>query len=121
MIRIDTKRINPGPVTFRSNLDIAIHVPDLAQAEAFYGDVMGFRLVTRTQDHLEYDTGALRLYINRGDPSTSFVPSLDVTDLEAARLHLVNSGCELIPQPNGGLYVRDPLGFVFDIVECLPE
>ena len=51
--------------SFRSNCEIAIHVPDLARAEAFYAGVLGFRLVAKSADQLEFDTGALRLFVNR--------------------------------------------------------
>jgi catechol 2,3-dioxygenase-like lactoylglutathione lyase family enzyme len=78
--------VSNSRVTFRSNCEIAIHVPDLAQAEAFYGGVLGFRLVTKSVDLLEFDTGSLRLFVNR-DPEKlrTFLPSLDVPDFEAAK------------------------------------
>jgi len=85
-------------VTFRSNCEVAIHVPDLEKAEAFYLGVLGFQLVARRPDQLELDTGALRLYVNR-DAQTlhSFIPSLDVPDYDAARRHLEASGCATVP------------------------
>jgi len=56
-------------VQLRSNREIAIHVPDLARAEAFYGKLLGFRLIRRSLDQLEFDTGELRLYVNRDTAS----------------------------------------------------
>lgn len=117
MVHRNTRRINPGPVTFRSNNDVAIHVNDLEKAEAFYGGVLGFRLVSKSEDHLEYDSGALRIYINCNELPSAFIPSLDVDDIEAARMHLENAGCTLIPLPEGGMYVRDPFGYLIDLVE----
>jgi catechol 2,3-dioxygenase-like lactoylglutathione lyase family enzyme len=35
-------------VPFRSNCEIAIHVPDLARAEAFYAGVLGFRVLAKS-------------------------------------------------------------------------
>jgi catechol 2,3-dioxygenase-like lactoylglutathione lyase family enzyme len=52
-------------VAFRFSCEIAIHVPDLARAEAFYSGVLGFRLLAKSADQLEFDTGKLRLYVNR--------------------------------------------------------
>ena len=107
-------------VSFRSNCEIAIHVPDLARAEAFYAGVLGFRLVGRTADQLEFDTGALRLYVNRdADALRTYIPSIDVPDYAAARRHLLAAGCQTVPvgMHAGGVYFRDPFGFVFDIVE----
>ena len=107
-------------VTFRSNCEIAIHVPDLARAEAFYAGVLGFRLVARSADQLEFDTGALRLYVNR-DPQTviPYIPSLDVVDYPAARRHLEAAGCKLVSAGahSGAVYFQDPFGLVFDIIE----
>jgi catechol 2,3-dioxygenase-like lactoylglutathione lyase family enzyme len=106
-------------VQLRSNREIAIHVRDLAQAEAFYGKLLGFRLVRRTLDQLEFDTGELRLYVNRDESSLiSYIPSFDVDDYSEARRFLEAAGCRLRfageqPVP----YFEDPFGFVFDIVE----
>jgi catechol 2,3-dioxygenase-like lactoylglutathione lyase family enzyme len=107
-------------VAFRSNCEIAIHVPDLARAEAFYAGVLGFRLLARSADQLEFDTGALRLYVNR-DPEAlrSYIPSLDVPDYAAARRHLEAAGCKLVSagMHSGAVYFLDPFGLVFDIIE----
>lgn len=105
-------------VAFRSNRQVAVHVPDLAKAEAFYSDVLGFKLVNRTDDYLELDTGELQLYVNRdsGD-AQSFIPSLDVTDFQAAKRLLETSGCTIVREESRSLYFRDPFGFLIDIVE----
>ena len=106
-------------VQLRSNKEIAIHVSDLDRAEAFYGKLLGFRLVRRTPDQLEFDTGELRLYVNRDTSSLiSYIPSFDVEDYREARRFLEAAGCKLKfageqPVP----YFEDPFGFVFDIIE----
>jgi len=105
-------------VAFKSNTDVAIHVPNLDQARAFYEGVMGFRLVARTADYLELDSGALRLYVNRDTEHVrSFVPSFDVPDLAAAKKHLAAAGCDTVQLDSGGVYFADPFGLTFDIVE----
>jgi catechol 2,3-dioxygenase-like lactoylglutathione lyase family enzyme len=107
-------------VAFRSNSEIAIHVPDLARAEAFYAGVLGFRLVTKTDDQLEFDTGKLRLYVNR-DPTSliSYIPSLDVPDYASAKRFLEAAGCKHVSAGvhSETVYFQDPFGLVFDIVE----
>ncbi len=106
-------------VQLRSNREIAIHVSDLALAEAFYGKLLGFRLVRRTLDQLEFDTGELRLYVNRDTSAPiSYIPSFDVEDYQEARRFLESAGCTLRfageqPVP----YFEDPFGFVFDVIE----
>jgi catechol 2,3-dioxygenase-like lactoylglutathione lyase family enzyme len=110
----------PVPVVqFRSNCEVAIHVPDLDRAEAFYGGILGFDLVSKTPNQLEFDTGRLKLFVNR-DPESliSFIPSLDVVDYETARQYLEAAGCTVLPATqHGAVYFRDPFGLVFDIIE----
>jgi catechol 2,3-dioxygenase-like lactoylglutathione lyase family enzyme len=110
-----------GPrVAFRSNCEVAIHVPDLARAEAFYAGVLRFRLVARSAEQLEFDTGALRLYVNRdAEALRPYIPSLDVPDYAAARRHLEAAGCKTVSAGahSGLVYFQDPFGLVFDIVE----
>jgi catechol 2,3-dioxygenase-like lactoylglutathione lyase family enzyme len=108
----------PG-VQLRSNREIAIHVPDLARAEAFYGKVLGFRLVRRTLDRLEFDTGELRLYVNRDRSNLiPYIPSFDVEDYSEARRFLEAAGCRLrFAGEDSVPYFEDPFGFVFDIIE----
>jgi catechol 2,3-dioxygenase-like lactoylglutathione lyase family enzyme len=107
-------------VAFRSNCEIAIHVPDLARAEAFYAGVLGFQLIAKSAEQLEFDTGALRLYVNR-DPGTprSYIPSLDVPDYAEARRHLESAGCKTVSAGthSGAVYFLDPFGLVFDIIQ----
>jgi catechol 2,3-dioxygenase-like lactoylglutathione lyase family enzyme len=107
-------------VAFRSNCEIAIHVPDLARAEAFYAGVLGFRLVARSADQLEFDTGVLRLFVNRDSEALrSYIPSLDVPDYAAARRHLEAAGCKQVSASahTAAVYFQDPFGLVFDIIE----
>lgn len=113
----DTKRIKTSPFRFKTNTDVNIYVSDLAKAEEFYGETLGFRQVSKSKDHLEYDSGALRLNIFCGDPSRLFIPSIDVNDLAGASRYLENAGCILIQLPGGELYFRDPFGLLFELVE----
>lgn len=112
-----------GGPAFRTDGNVAIHVPDLEKAEIFYGGVLGFRLLRKTADQLEFDTGALRLYVNR-DPLflIPFIPALEVRDYQAAKAHLERAGCEIHYEWPGGkaLYFRDPFGLVLDIIEKKP-
>jgi catechol 2,3-dioxygenase-like lactoylglutathione lyase family enzyme len=105
---------------FRSDGDVAICVPDLSRAEAFYSGVLGFRLLERSDDHLHYATGAFDLWVNR-DPEAlrSFIPALEVPDYDAARARLVAAGCTIVrdwPEQRG-LWFADPFGFTLDVIE----
>ena len=108
------------PPLFRSNNEVAVHVSDLAKAGHFYGEVLGFRLISGNERQLEFDTGKLRLYVNLDSrPLPSYVPSLDVADREEAREYLEAAGCKpvAISSQPGLYYMRDPFGMLFDLVE----
>ena len=86
-----------GPqAIFSSNSEVAIHVPNLDRAEAFYVGVLGGRLISKSDASLEIESGALRLYVKRDeDALRSFIPSFDVTDGTRAALQLQVAGCEV--------------------------
>ena len=107
-------------VVFRSNREIAIHLPDLGRAKEFYCDTLGFRLLSASGTMLEIDTGELRLFVLHDPVGVSgFVPSFDVPDSNEARRLLVAAGCATIPAGSHptNVYFKDPFGLVFDIVE----
>lgn len=103
-------------VSFRSNRDVAIHVPDLAKAREFYGDVLGFEVLNRGGDQLAFDTGTFRLWVNKHHVLRSYIPSFDVADYQAARSYLEAAG-STPASPDSTSYFKDPFGFVFDIIE----
>jgi catechol 2,3-dioxygenase-like lactoylglutathione lyase family enzyme len=102
---------------FRSNNCVALHLPDLKQAEAFYSGVLGFRLLRKTAAQLEYDTGRFLLYVNKGPEVGPPIPSFTVVNAQAARAHLVENGCEILTDRGASLYFKDPFGVVYDIIE----
>ncbi len=102
---------------FRSNNCVAVHVKSLAKAERFYGDVLGFRLRGKTKSSLEFDTGLLRLFVNRSRKAQPPIPSFSVKNIARAKRLLKGAGCRIIVDRGGSLYFRDPFGMVFDVVE----
>ena len=104
---------------FRANHDIAIEVEDLVGAEAFYAGTLGFPSRSKSAAQLELDAGGFRLWINRStERRQSFIPSLDVAQVRAARAALEEAGCRVVREsPDGtGFYVEDPFGFVIDVI-----
>src|SRR5271169_407773 len=81
---------------FRSNNCVAIHLRDLKKAEKFYGSVMGFKLLSKSKDQLEYDTGHFLLYINRGKKIQPPIPSFSVANAVDAKNHLKKNGCKMV-------------------------
>ena len=67
-------------------------------------------------------SGALRLFLRR-DPAPAHdvvVPSFEVPDRAAALRALVSAGCTWVPigpHSPDGVYVRDPHGVLFDVIE----
>jgi hypothetical protein len=105
------------PKMFRSNNCIAIHLEDITAAENFYTNVMRFRLLTRSEASLEYDTGHFLLYVNRDLNTQPPIPSFTVKDIAVARHALLENGCIILREDSNSLYFRDPFGITYDIIE----
>ena len=103
---------------FRTNNCVAIHLKSLARAERFYGDVLGLKLRRKTKASLEFDTGVLRLFVNRSKKVQPPTPSFSVKDIAKARRLLKGAGCKIIVDWGDALYFRDPFGIVFDVIEA---
>jgi catechol 2,3-dioxygenase-like lactoylglutathione lyase family enzyme len=102
---------------FKSNNCVAIHLVDITAAENFYTNVMKFRLLTKSEDHLEYETGHFLLYVNRDLNTQPPIPSFTVKDIEAARKFLMENGCIILREDKNSLYFRDPFGITYDVIE----
>ncbi len=104
---------------FRSQPEVAIHLPDLGRAKAFYGGVLGFRLILDEPDKLAFETGAFTLWVNLDERVMSYVPSYAVADFERAKAHLVAAGCRILRESAAekALYFVDPFGLVADVIE----
>jgi catechol 2,3-dioxygenase-like lactoylglutathione lyase family enzyme len=102
---------------FKSNNCVAIHLTDITAAETFYTNVMKFKLLSRSDTYLEYDTGHFLLYVNRDLNTQPPIPSFTVKDIKAARKSLLENGCIILREEQNSLYFRDPFGITYDIVE----
>jgi catechol 2,3-dioxygenase-like lactoylglutathione lyase family enzyme len=102
---------------FQSNRCIAIHLPNLAKAERFYSDVLGFKLKSKSRAYLEYDTGHFLLYINKSAKARPPIPSFDVKSVPEAKAHLKAHGCKILIDRGGSLYFCDPFGITYDVIE----
>jgi hypothetical protein len=102
---------------FRSNNCVAIHLEDITAAENFYTNVMKFRLLTKSAEHLEYETGHFLLYVNRDLNTQPPIPSFTVKDIRAARKFLLENRCIILREDESSLYFRDPFGITYDVLE----
>ena len=106
-------------VKFATDGNVAMHVIDLEKAENFYGCILGFKLLKRTNERLVYDTGEITLYIVKDDRIIPFIPALTVDDYDKAKQYLMKNGCRISKEwpEERALYFEDPFGNVIDIVE----
>lgn len=109
-------------MTFAANNELAIHVADPETAAAFYVNVLGCLIFARDPDCISLSNGQLRLYLVRDPVRThdAVVPSFDVPNRDAALKKLLAAGCTLTPigpHSPGGMYVRDPFGVIFDVIQ----
>ena len=106
-------------IRFTTNTNLAVHVTDLEKAESFYGSVLGFKLLKRTNERLVYDTGEITLYIVKDERTISFIPALEVDDYEKAKQYLMKKGCKINKEwpKDRALYFEDPFGIIIDIIE----
>jgi catechol 2,3-dioxygenase-like lactoylglutathione lyase family enzyme len=101
---------------FKSNC-VAIHLVDITAAENFYTNVMKFRLLTRSDASLQYDTGHFLLCVNRDLNTQPPFPSFTVKDIGAARRSLLENGCIILREDKNSFYFRDPFGITYDVIE----
>jgi catechol 2,3-dioxygenase-like lactoylglutathione lyase family enzyme len=102
---------------FRSNNCVAIHLEDITAAEHFYTNVMRFKLLSRSDVSLEYDTGHFLLYVNRDLDTRPPIPTFTVADIGAAKRALVENGCTILREDENSLYFRDPFGITYDVIQ----
>jgi catechol 2,3-dioxygenase-like lactoylglutathione lyase family enzyme len=103
---------------FNSNNCVAIHLKDITAAENFYTNIMKFKLLTRSEAQLEYDTGHFHLYVSRDLNTQPPIPSFTVKDIGAARRFLLENGCVILREDKKSLHFRDPFGITYDAVEA---
>ena len=101
---------------FRSSGDVIIRVEAWDEALRFYENVLGFRVSSRLGDIVGFETGALRLYVEKG---ADHGPVLDflARDIASAKARMLAAGCTLIEEDARvpRCYLRDPYGITFNI------
>jgi catechol 2,3-dioxygenase-like lactoylglutathione lyase family enzyme len=86
------------------------------QAREFYERVLGLKVAAETGTIFRVDAGAIRLFVEEGDPHGPVFDFL-VPDVQAAKSHLLAAGCVLVEE-NPSIprcYLRDPFGLVFNL------
>ena len=101
---------------FHSSRDVIIRTEAWDEAVSFYTSVLGLEMVHRGEQMVGLETGAFRLYVEKG-ASHGPVFELLVPDVQAAKDALVAAGCEVVEEDANvpRCYLRDPYGLVFNI------
>lgn len=101
---------------FHSSRDIIIRTGDWSAATTFYATTLGFEPVYRGENIVGFETGAFRLYVERGEVHGPVFEFL-VPDVQAAKEKLLAVGCTLVEEDASvpRCYVRDPYGVTFNI------
>jgi catechol 2,3-dioxygenase-like lactoylglutathione lyase family enzyme len=100
----------------KSSRDVIIRTDTLAEAERFYGAVLGFAVSSRGVGIVGFETGSFCLYVEKGSEHGPVFEFL-VTDVETTRARLIAAGCTLIEEDHSvpRCYIRDPYGVTFNI------
>lgn len=105
-------------IRFKTDGNFAIQVTDLVKAEKFYSDFLGFRLLNKTANRLDYHTCIVTLFIVKDDELIPFIPALEVENYHDAKKHLRENGCNILKEfGDTAFYFTDPFNFVIDVIE----
>jgi catechol 2,3-dioxygenase-like lactoylglutathione lyase family enzyme len=100
----------------KSSRDVILRTPNWVQAQEFYETILGFKVTHETDAMLRVDTGAIRLFVEKGEAHGPVFDFL-VRDVQAAKTGLLAAGCVLVEE-NASIprcYLRDPFGLVFNL------
>lgn len=101
---------------FHSSRDVILRTSQWPQAREFYEKVLGFKVTNETGVILRVETGAIRFFVEEGEPHGPVFDFL-VRDVASARNELLAAGCLLVEEDPSvpRCYLRDPFGLVFNL------
>jgi predicted enzyme related to lactoylglutathione lyase len=104
------------PNSFRASRDVIIRTESFDEAARFYESVPGLKKFLDGESMAGFETGAFRLFVERG-PAHGPVFDFLVSDLQAAKAALLAAGCAVIEEDPAlpRCYIRDPYGLTFNI------
>jgi len=104
------------PNSFRASRDVIIRTETFDAAARFYESVLGLKKFHDDKSLAGFETGAFRLFVERG-PKHGAVFDFLVPDMQAAKEALLAAGCTVIEEDPAvpRCYIRDPYGLTFNI------
>ncbi len=102
--------------SFTSTREVILRTEQWADALKFYGSVLGLPIAYEAATMVGFETGAFRLYVEKGKPHAPVFEFL-VRDLQAEKARLVAAGCVVVEEDASlpRCYLRDPFGLVFNL------
>jgi hypothetical protein len=104
------------PPKVQSSRDVILRTDRWPQASELYQSVLGFKVASESETLVGLETGAFRLYVEKGEPHGPVFDFL-APDVQAAKARLPAAGCTL-QEENPSVprcYIRDPYGLVFNL------
>jgi catechol 2,3-dioxygenase-like lactoylglutathione lyase family enzyme len=105
---------------YKVSNNIGYQVHNVEKAKLFYETVLGFQQPEQSYvSEIEFRTDYNNIFLIPGDQGLGPVMELFVDNLEEAKQHLLQNGCEIVRWEGKGkdCYVKDPFGMVFNIWE----
>lgn len=102
--------------SFQSTREVILRTENWSEAVHFYGSVLGLPTAYESPTMTGFETGAFRLYVEKGKPHAPVFEFL-VRDVEAAKKQLIAAGCTVVEEDPSlpRCYLRDPFGMVFNL------
>jgi catechol 2,3-dioxygenase-like lactoylglutathione lyase family enzyme len=104
---------------FESTREVILRTPNWTDAVSFYGSILGLPVAYQDATIVGFETGAFRLYVEKGKEHAP-VFELLAPDVAAAKRQLVAAGCTIFEEDPAlpRCYIRDPFGFTFNVAHA---
>jgi catechol 2,3-dioxygenase-like lactoylglutathione lyase family enzyme len=104
---------------FQSTREVILRTQKWSDAVTFYRTVLGLPLAYEQPTMVGFETGAFRLYVEKG-PEHPPVFELLAADFETATGKLIAAGCTIVEEDPKlpRCYLRDPYGFTFNLAQA---
>jgi len=108
--------------TLKSTREVILRTEQWPDALKFYGSVLGLPVAYEADTMVGFETGAFRLYVEKGKPHAPVFEFL-VGDVQAEKQRLIAAGCVVVEEDPSvpRCYVRDPYGMVFNLGQAPTE
>lgn len=107
-------------MNYRMSKNIGFQVEDVEKAKLFYETVIGLKEPARSDvEEVEFRTNHNAIFLIPGSENLGPVMEIVVNNLQEAKQHLAENGCEIVRWEGKGkdCYVRDPFGMIFNVWE----